>query len=460
MSVVRMSAEHADVAVVGARCAGSAAAIAFARAGLRVVALDRVAFPADTISTHLLWPSGLAELQRLGALARVKALGAPRLPVALADGCGHTIQGRFSPVDGIDHAMCVRRPGLDAALVATAREAGADVRERVRVTELTWDETRVTGVRWQDADGAAGELRAPLVVGADGRRSTVARLVGAEQPYLARASGRACFYAYWRDAQPGWRRIAAQWREGRELGTAFPCDDGLVLVLLQTPATRAAEFRGELEGTYQRTVAAIPGLARRLEGCDLAGKVRAATGIESWFRRSGGPGWALAGDAGHFKDPVTAQGIRDALRYGRLLGEAAAPVVHDAAALDAAVAAWGRERERDCLDVYQWTDRLARGDAMTPLEAELYRRAARDPRLVTAWLDVFSRVRAPSGFLSPALAARLVAGALARGDRRRTLAAVRDEARIALADLRERRAETRALSGDGSSSGSRAAGGS
>jgi hypothetical protein len=129
-----------------------------------------------------------------------------------------------------------------------------------------------------------------------------------------------------------------------------------------------------------------------------------------------------------------------------MLGEAAAPVVHDAAALDAVVVAWERGRERDCLEVYQWTDRLARGEAMTPLEVELYRQAARDPRLVGAWLDVFSRGRRPMGFLTPARAARIVSGALVRGagDRRGVLAAVRDEAQIALADLRERRASTSA----------------
>jgi hypothetical protein len=260
----------------------------------------------------------------------------------------------------------------------------------------------------------------------------------------SRTSGRACFYAYWRDGEPTWRGIAAQWRAGAELGTAFPCDGGLALVLLQTPATRAGEFRGDLEGAYRRTIAAIPGLARRLERCELATKVRAATGIESWFRRSSGPGWALAGDAGHFKDPVTAQGIRDALRYGRLLGEAAAPAIHDSAALDAAVAGWERGRERDCLEVYQWTDRLARGEPMTPLEAELYRQAAHDPRIVGRWLDVFSRTRRPTGFLTPARAARVVGGALRQGgDRRGVLGAVRDEVRIASADLRERRAVTR-----------------
>ena len=278
--------EHADAVVVGARCAGSATAIALARAGRRVVALDRVAFPADTVSTHLLFPSGVAEVARLGALDRVRALGAPPMPEALVGGAGLAPRGRFSPVDGIDYAMCVRRTGLDAALVETAREAGADVRERVKVTDLVWDAGRVAGVRYEDADGEEGELRAPLVVGADGRRSTVARLVGARAPYRQNPNGRACFYAYFADGRPEWRGVAAQWREGPELATAFPCDDGLVLVLLMPPVERAAEFRADLRGAFARTVASMPALAERLAGCEMVSKVRAATAASC---RAGSP---------------------------------------------------------------------------------------------------------------------------------------------------------------------------
>ena len=433
-----MAAERADAVVVGSRCAGSATAIALARAGRRVVALDRASFPADTISTHLLWPGGVAELQALGALERVREIGAPPLPQALAGAGDITVRGTYTSVDGIDYALCVRRPRLDAALVATARAAGAEVRERARVTGLVTDAGRVTGVRWRDGDGDEHDLRAPLVVGADGRRSTVARLVGADRPHRARASGRACFYGYWEDGRPDWRATAAQWREGAELGTAFPCDDNLLLVLLQPPLERVAEFRADLAGAYERTAAAIPGLDARLAGCRLTTKVRAATDIESYFRRSSGPGWALAGDAGHFKDPVTAQGIRDALRYGRALGEAAAPVLDDPQRLDAAVAHWERQRDRDCLEVYQWTNIVARGEPMSALETELYRMAAADPAVARELLDVFSRSRRPSGVFSAGRTLRLTGRALARR-RVGTLASARRDLATALADWRERR---------------------
>jgi 2-polyprenyl-6-methoxyphenol hydroxylase-like FAD-dependent oxidoreductase len=433
-------AERADVVVVGARCAGSAAAIGFARAGRRVVALDRVSFPADTISTHLLWPGGVAELQALGALERVRAIGAPPLPIGFAGAGDLAVRGSYTPVDGIDYALCVRRPGLDAALVETAREAGAEVREGARAADLLLERGRVVGVRWADAAGAERELRAPLVVGADGRRSTVARLVGADQPHRSRPSGRACFFAYWQDERPEWRTTAAQWREGAELGTAFPCDDGLTLVLLQPPTSRADQFRSDLQGTYESTVAAIPGLAERLRGCRQSGKVRAATGIESYFRRSTGRGWALAGDAGHFKDPVTAQGIRDALRYGRSLTAATAPVLDNPRRLDAALALWERDRDRDCLEVYQWTNVLARGEPMSTVETELYREAENDPDLARQVLDVFSRSARPSSVFTARRALRLTGRALARGraDRARTLVGAMRELSVAFSDWRER----------------------
>ena len=373
------SRADADAIVVGARCAGSATAIALARAGRRVIVLDRARFPSDTLSTHLLFAGGVAEVARLGALEAVAAVGAPRLPEARMHAGGHEVRGRYTPVDGIDYGLCVRRSGLDAALVDTARAAGADVREGTPVTDVLIEAGRVTGV-----GTGREELRAPLVVGADGRRSTVARAVGALGPRRSNANGRACYFAYFEDVHDDWRTVAAQWREGEELGTAFPCDGGRVLVLLMPPVARVPAFRDDLQGAYADTIAAFPGLRERLAGCAQATKVRQAVDTTSYFRASAGRGWALPGDAGHFKDPVTAQGIRDALRYGRQLGEAAAPVLGDPRALDRALRRWARRRERECLEVYQWTNGVGRAEALSPLEAELYRAAAADPGLAGA----------------------------------------------------------------------------
>lgn len=421
--------EHVDAVVVGARCAGSATAIALARAGRRVVAVDSSTFPSDTLSTHLLFAGSVAEIAAIGALPRVEALGAPRMPLAQMTGAGIDVTATYTPIDGIDYAMCVRRTGLDSALVDTAREAGAEVREATRVTELLWDGGRVVGVRTRDRSGQTSELHAPLVVGADGRRSLVARQVGADQPYHSNPNQRACLYAYWHDPESPWRTVAAQWREGEDLGTAFPCDGGLVLVLLMPPVHRT----GDPAEAYADALGRLPELGKRLADCTQATKVRTARDTTSYFRRSSGPGWALPGDSGHFKDPVTAQGIRDAVRYGRLLGEMAAPALDEPRKLDRALRQWERVRERECIDVYHWTNRLARAEPMSPLEVQFYREAAGDPVFARQALDVFSRARTPSEVFTLRREVRLALRALLNGPDRR--AALRATAREMAAEV-------------------------
>ena len=260
---------------------------------------------------------------------------------------------------------------------------------------------------------------------------------GAEDAYRSNPNQRACLFAYWEDPRTELRQVAAQWREGPELGTAFPCDGGLTLVLLMPPAGPRERIHADPQAEYERAIGAIPGLGERLRGCTQATKVRFATDLPSYFRRSSGPGWALPGDSGHFKDPVTAQGIRDALRYGRRLGEEAAPVLDDPAALDRALAAWERERERDCLEAYQWTNKLARAEAMTPIEAELYRDMAARPEGARELLDVFSRIRRPAQVLSARRGAALAGRALARRGADRP-AALRALGRGLLDELRDR----------------------
>ncbi|MTD45953.1 FAD-binding protein [Conexibacter sp. W3-3-2] len=404
--------ETTDVLVVGARCAGSAAAIALARRGRAVIALDGASFPSDTLSTHLFFPNHWAELERLGARDRVMALDPP---LHTAAGLGtETVDatGPFSSYEGFAHGSCVRRPGLDNALVETAREAGAEIRERTRVTGLLRDATgRVTGVRWRDRDGEEGEIHAKLVIGADGRNSTIARLVGTRAHHEWQ-NRRLMAFAYYDDPRDELRHIASQWRDEDELVTVFPCDGGQSVVLLMSPKRREDEYQDDKEAAFDRTVAQVGPLARRLEGCTRASKIRVSYKHPAYFRHSHGPGWALTGDAGHFKDPVTAQGIRDALRFGRLLGEAAAPALDDPAALDRALAAWEDDRDAQCLPMYQWANGLGLADDVSPIEATAYAWLAARPDGPTEVLDVFSRKRLPGEVFTPSRLVRWLAGAV------------------------------------------------
>lgn len=433
--------EHTDVVIVGSRCAGTAAAIALARRGRSVIALDGAAFPSDTLSTHLFFPHHWAELELLGARERVLELGAPLHTRAGLAGPGVEVVGEFGAASGFTAGSCVRRPGLDFALVQTARAAGAEIRERTRVTDLLRDDDgRVTGVCYRGRDGAAGTITANLVVGADGRRSTVARLVSTTEHHHW-DNQRMMAFAYYEDAHDSLRHVAMQWRYGNDLVTVFPCDGGQLVALLMPPVSRAEEFRADSEKAFSDTVERVPPFAERLTDCTRFGKIRVSYQHPSYFRHSQGPGWALAGDSGHFKDPVTAQGIRDALRFGRLLGETTAAHLDDPHALDAALIAWELDRDEQCLPMYQWANLLGRDDAVSPIEDAAYRWFARRPDGAIQLLDVFSRNRLPSEVFTAPRLVRWVAAAARdpKVDRRELWRAARRDVRRELERMIEQR---------------------
>ncbi len=413
--------EHTDVVIVGSRCAGSAAAIALARRGRSVIALDSAVFPSDTLSTHLFFTHHWAELERLGARDRVMALGAPLHTRAGLGAPGIEVIGTPSVYEGLTAGGCVRRPGLDLALVQTAREAGADVRERQRVTDLIRDSAgRVSGVRYRQRDGSAGVINAKLVIGADGRKSTVARHVGTRTHHHW-PNQRMMAYAYYEDVHADLRHIAMQWRDNDDLVTVFPCDGDQLVALQMPPIRRADDYRADSLAAFEATIGRVPPFAKRLAGCTRVSKILISYSHPSYFRHSHGPGWALAGDSGHFKDPVTAQGIRDALRFGRLLGEAAAPFLDEPERLDRALKDWEFDRDAQCLPMYQWANLLGRDDAVSPIEFAAYRWFAARPDGLTELTDAFNRVVSPQRVFSPTRVMRWAAAAArepatARGD--------------------------------------------
>jgi 2-polyprenyl-6-methoxyphenol hydroxylase-like FAD-dependent oxidoreductase len=419
-----MSVEEADVVVVGSRCAGTAAAVPLARAGRRVVLLDKARFPADTLSTHVLVPNGVAELQRMGALERVLALGPARSThLRVTDG-DMVVRERYRPFDGIDFGICVPRVQQDACLVAAARDAGAEVREKCGVQEVVWREGRAAGVVYRDADGIERELHAQLVVGADGRRSRVAAEVDAWTPYRGSRNGRGFAFRYMDDPRAGTPDHAEMgvYRAQRTVALTLPsAPEGRVLVVWMCPAEDIPGFRQDAEAAWQAKLDGDPVLAARLAGATNAGKVRSTADLSAYYRRSSGPAWALAGDAGHFKDPVTGNGMRDALKHGRLLGEAAAGVLDDPEALDAALRRWERARDKDTLSTYHWGNRESRPDPTSDLVREVLRTFAgtEEPDLS----DTFNRARSIEAIVSPNHLARGLVAALRRpgADRRAIL---------------------------------------
>jgi menaquinone-9 beta-reductase len=389
-----MRTEYADVLIVGCRPAGASAAMTLARAGADVIAVDRAAFPSDTLSTHHLTPRGVSLLRDHGVLDEMLATGAPRLRHFRLFVDGFEVHPRYQVPEGIDFTLNIRRPAFDQIMAGGVRASGADLREGFSAEEPVWEGGRLAGIRGTDADGQGREIRAKLVIGADGRRSTVASWVGADTPYRRWRDMRGMVWYYVDDDRSPEER--SQWlfeRVGDTIGFHFPTYDG-ALTLLMPPNARIKQFRRDPDGMWARHVKELPQLRARLIGARPQGKQRSTDDLTSYFRRSAGPGWALVGDAGHFKDPVVGHGMHDALVWGTDLGKRLATVLdRGPEPIDGELRRWERDRDRNVLPSFYLGVRLGRSEPITGVEAEFWRDLSRDQGFADEIGNALTRTR-------------------------------------------------------------------
>jgi 2-polyprenyl-6-methoxyphenol hydroxylase-like FAD-dependent oxidoreductase len=446
--VVLTQFEEADVAVVGSRLAGCALAAPLAGAGRKVVVLDKMTFPSDQLSTHLLMPAGVSELAEMGALPRILRVNPSQVRWTRVEAEGIACTERLRPADnGVDFGVCIPRDLQDICLVEAAREQGADIRERCCLQGLHWRAGRVSGLRYVDPDGRERDIMATLVVGADGRRSNVAAAVGAWTPYRMSRNGRGLVFRYMNDPRAGDTpecETYYQWRDGLSFAFAFPsAPRSRMLVLFMGHRDEASQARKDPEGYWRRKLDEHPGLRARIEDADPAtySKIRSTGDCTAFFRASSGPGWALAGDAAHFKDPVTGQGMRDAMWMGRTLAEHVLPILDDPAAVDVATRRWEAHRDRHCLPAYHFANLDTRVERQSPALCELVRDAGRttEPDIT----DLFGRARTLQQIAPLPRLAKCVAAALLHGDRPRseTIARTWPELRTQLEIRREQWAD-------------------
>jgi 2-polyprenyl-6-methoxyphenol hydroxylase-like FAD-dependent oxidoreductase len=306
--------------IAGARCAGSATALLLARRGLRVLAVDPARYGSDTLSTHALMRGAVLQLHRWGVLPAVRASGAPPVRRTSFHYGPETIEIPIKDRDGVDSLVAPRRTVLDALLADAAKEAGAEVVHGLAVVDLIRDaDERVRGARVSGADREVFDVPADLVIGADGIHSRVARLVDAPADYTAPHAATS-IYAYWQ----GIPLTDYHWfyQVGASVGT-IPTNDGETCVFALVPRARFDARADGLDGLYRETLSKVsPELAESVAASERPGKLRAFRGEPGFLRRASGPGWVLVGDAGYFRDPITAHGITDALREAELMTRA------------------------------------------------------------------------------------------------------------------------------------------
>jgi 2-polyprenyl-6-methoxyphenol hydroxylase-like FAD-dependent oxidoreductase len=356
-----------DAIVVGARCAGAPTAMLLARAGCRVLLVDRATFPSDTVSTHFIHAPGVAALERWGLRDTLARSGCPPIRTYSFDFGPFTIKGSQRSCDGVEEAYCPRRTVLDTILVEAAASAGAEVRQGFAVEELLVDDAKVVGIRGKPVGGGAEAIeRAKVVIGADGRNSMLAKALGSEE-YNERPAVTPSVYSYWSGVGSSGFEVALGERCG---AAAFPTHDDLTLVIAGLPEDDFAAGRNDLEGTFLRAIDRLPDLAGRVRSGTRVERFHTAKALRGYFRKPYGPGWALVGDAGYHLHPITAQGITDAFLDAERLTEALDATWSGHASYDDAMSRYQTSRDEHAAAMYDLTFDLAQLEEPPPPEMQ------------------------------------------------------------------------------------------
>ncbi|PWT85185.1 MAG: hypothetical protein C5B57_03420 [Blastocatellia bacterium] len=326
--------QDADVIIVGAGPAGSVAATVLARAGVRVRLLDRAAFPRSKLCGDTVNPGTLAMLRRLG-LAHAADNGGLRVDgMRVTSPDGLAIEGRYPPGR---HGRALVRRDLDWALVQEATAAAVQFEPALAVRRAAVDSslagTIVKGVV-VGTNGRERKLHAPVIVGADGRQSTLAFSLGlARHPARPR---RWAIGAYYEGAHGLSSLGEMHVRCGRYIGVA-PLPGGLANVCLVKPFGPGDERMRAPSSLLNDEIGRDPLLRERFAGARLVQPPVVLGPLALDATPATIPGLILAGDAAGFIDPMTGDGLRFAVRGGELAA---------AAALQALEAGWKGVHER------------------------------------------------------------------------------------------------------------------
>ena len=372
-----------------------------ARRGHRVLLVDRDRFPSERgQSTHLIHPLGVARLRAWGVLPAIEARAVPFTDWRV-DMHGIVLEGAPPAVEGHRTSHGPRRRLLDGVLAEAASAAGAEFRERTRAVDLITRDGRVAGLAMADRRGRRFDERARVVIGADGPTSLVARRVGARESHREPIV-QSNIWTYWRGIALDHVRLYIRERAG---AFAFPSSDGAVLVaanLMHDEFVRAR--RGRETAYYARLAEIAPDLREMVAGATQVDRLHAGC-TRGFVRRAAGPGWALVGDAGMKKDPVTAQGISAAFRCAEMLAEAVDDGLSGRRPLDDALTAYEAERDRWLMSFYRFTARLARFARPTGAQAAFYRAARGDAAVTARLFGAVALTESPETLFEPGGAA-------------------------------------------------------
>jgi flavin-dependent dehydrogenase len=390
-----------DAVVVGASVAGCTAARLYARRGARVALVERRpdldAY--KTVCTHYIQPSATPTIERLGLAGPIEERGAVRNTIDFWSPYGGWIRSRQDTPYGYN----VTRRTLDPLLRRmTAETPGVELLAGWTATELIGN-GRPAGVTVESPSHERRDLRAPLVVAADGRDSRVARMAGVRG--RVRPHNRFFYWAYWRGVPSDGDR-SRMWFMEPDCAYTFPNEDGLCIVLAAPHRDRLPEFRSDLEGAYTRFVAALPD-APDMSGATRESKLIGKLDLPNVSRPAARPGLAFVGDAALATDPLWGIGCGWAFQSAEWLVDETADALLGGGDVDAALQSYRRVHRRRLGPHHFMIADLASARSANPLERALYRAAVDDDDVFHAFEAIGARRTSPATLFSPKMLVHL-----------------------------------------------------
>ncbi|ARF53034.1 NAD(P)/FAD-dependent oxidoreductase [Streptomyces gilvosporeus] len=393
-----------DVVISGASLAGSAAAILLARRGVRVALLERRSDPEayKALCTHSLTANAYPVLDELGLIPAIEKAGAVRNDARWYTRWGW-IEPRAAPAGPeLPYAYNIRRSTLDPLIRShAAKTAGVDLLLGHQVTGLVREAGRTVGVRSSTPQGER-EIRARLVVGADGKDSAVAKF--AEVPARRYENARFGYLAHFRNL-PLRDGIGHVWFLEPDMAYAFPNEDGVTVLAVLPDKKRLPAFREDLEGSFLAFVRDLPE-APSIDSAERITKITGTVNYPLHSRKPTAPGVALIGDAALTSDPLWGVGCGWALESAQWLAQAVASAASGQGDLDRSLAMYARRHRRRLRGHQFLAADFATARPFNPLERLMYAAAARDESVARHMHRFASRLIGPLRFLNPVAVAK------------------------------------------------------
>ncbi len=399
-----------DVVVVGGSLAGCTVATLLGRAGTRVAVLDQRPDPSayKTICTHFIQASATPTIERLGLADRIEAAGGVHNGAEVWSEFGWIRPVLSDSYPYPRYGYDIRREKLDPMIRQLATETpGVELLMGQTAVSLLGSNGRPTGVRVADRERQEQDISARVVVAADGRDSSIAKMAGSEPRVLPH--NRAGYFAYFRNLPLATGDTTQIWMLNPDFVYAFPQDDDITLLAVFPTKDRVSWFKHDIEANFARYYDGLPNGPDMQRG-ERISKLLGRLEMPNTSRPAGRPGLAFVGDAAMAADPVWGVGCGWAFQSGEWLAQELGPALTSWASdaqLDEAIDRYRKRHRRELLGHFLLTSDYSSGRRFTPLERMLFSAASRDARCAESFFAFGTRSIRPND----AEFARLVARA-------------------------------------------------